>query len=144
MSIEDKLRFCLLHVHNLYQPDNNALYQMVERATTGHDVGATISPFHRAHDGRGAILAIISQHAGRHVWDKIVKEANSMLQTRTWTGTTSITLLQHISGQRKANIQLIEAAEHAPADIPNDRQQVTYLLDSLKTDHPKVLLVSLQ
>jgi hypothetical protein len=67
-----------------------------------------------------------------------------VLQTRTWTGTTSITLLQHISGQRKANIQLIEAAEHAPADIPNDRQQVTYLLDSLKTEHPKVLLVSLQ
>jgi len=144
MSIEDKLRFCLLHVHNLYQPDNNALYQMVERATTGHDVGARIAPFHRAHDGRWAILEIISQHAGRHVWDKIVKEANSMLQTRTWTGTTSITLLQHISGQRKANIQLIEAAEHAPADIPNDRQQVNYLLDSLKTEHPKVLLVSLQ
>ncbi len=144
MSIEDKLRFCLLHVHNLYQPDNNALYQMVERATTGHDVGARIAPFHRAHDGRWAILEIISQHSGRHVWDKIVKEANSVLQTRTWTGTTSITHLQHISGQRKANIQLIEAAEHAPADIPNDRQQVNYLLDSLKTEHPKVLLVSLQ
>ena len=62
-----------------------------------------------------------------------------MLLTRTWTGTTSITLLQHISGQQKANIQLIEAAEHAPADVPNNRQRVTYLLDSLKTEHPKVL-----
>ena len=112
---------------------------MVERATTGHDVGATIAPFRRTQDGRGAILAIVSQHAGRHVWDKIVKEANAVLQTRTWTGTTSITLLQHISGQRKANIQLIEAAEHAPADVPNARQRVTYLLDSIKTEHPKVL-----
>ena len=36
ISIEDKLRFCLLHVHNLYRPDNNALYQMVERATCNH------------------------------------------------------------------------------------------------------------
>ena len=138
-SIEDELRFCLPHVHNLYRPDNNALYQMIERATTGHDVGATIAPFRRTQDGRGAILAIISQHAGRHVWDKIVKEANSVLQTRTWSGTTSITLLQHISGQRKAHIQLIEASDHAPADVPNNRQRVTYLLDSLKTEHPKVL-----
>jgi hypothetical protein len=112
---------------------------MVKRATTGHDVGATIAPFRRTQNGRGAILAIISQHAGMHVWDKIVKEAIAVLQTRTWNGTTSITLLQHISGQRKANIQLIEAAEHAPADVPNDRQRVTYLLDSLKTENPKVL-----
>jgi hypothetical protein len=139
ISIEEELRFCLPHAHNLYRPDNSALFQMVERATTGHDVGATIAPFRRTQNGRGAILAIISQHAGRHVWDKIVKEANAVLQTRTWNGTTSITLLQHISGQRKANIQLIEAAEHAPADVPNDRQRVTYLLDSFKTENPKVL-----
>ncbi len=102
-------------------------------------MGATIAPFLRTHDGRWAILAIVSQHAGRHVWDKIVKEANAVLLTRTWTGTTSITLLQHISGQRKSNIQLIEAAEHAPDDIPNNCQRVTYLLDWLKTEHPKVL-----
>jgi hypothetical protein len=36
ISIEDELRFCLSHVHNLYQPDNNVLYQMVERATCNH------------------------------------------------------------------------------------------------------------
>ena len=138
-SIEEELRFCLSHVHNLHRPDNNALYQMIDRATTGHDVGATIAPYRRSQDGRGAILAIMSQHAGRHVWDKIVKEANSVLQSRTWSGTSSITLLQHISGQRKAHIQLIEAADHAPANVPNARQRVTYLLDSLKTEHPKVL-----
>ena len=129
----------MLHVHNLHHPDNNALYQMIDQATTGHDVGATIAPYCRSQDGRGAFLAIMSQHAGRHVWDKIVKEANSVLQLRTWSGTSSITLLQHISGQRKAHIQLIEAADHAPADVPNAHQRVTYLLDSLKTEHPKVL-----
>ena len=138
-SIEEELRFCLSHVHNLYRSDNNALYQMIDRATSGHDVYATIAPFRRTQDGRGAIMAIVSQHAGRHIWDKIVKDANAVLQTRTWTGTTSITLLQHISAQRKANIQLIEAAEHAPADVPNARQRVTYLLDSIKTVDPKVL-----
>ena len=58
-----------------------------------------------------------------------------MLQMRTWTGTTSITLFQHISGQRKAQIQLTEAAERAPADVPNSRQRVTYLLDLIKTEY---------
>jgi hypothetical protein len=102
-------------------------------------VRATIAPFCRTQDSRGAILAITSQHAGRHVWDKIVKDSNAVLQMRTWTGTTSITLLQHISSQWKAQIQLTEAAEHAPADVPNSCQRLTYLLDLIKTEHPKVL-----
>ena len=138
-SIEEELKNCVRHSHNLYKADNNALFQMLDRSTSGHDVGATIAPFRRTQDGRGAILAIKGQHAGRHVWDKLVKDANIVLQTRTWTGTTSITLSQHTSGQRKAYIQLTEAAVHAPADVPNNRQRVTYLLDSMKTENPKVL-----
>ena len=62
-----------------------------------------------------------------------------MLQTRTFSGTTSITLLQHTSMQHKAYIQLTEAAENFPAEVPGPRQRVTYLLDSLKTIEPKVL-----
>jgi hypothetical protein len=42
-------------------------------------------------------------------------------------------LLQHTSMQRKAFIQLSEAGEHVPTELPNDRTRVSYLLDSLKT-----------
>jgi hypothetical protein len=63
----------------------------------------------------------------------------AVIATRTWTGTTSITLLQHTSMHRKAYIQLTDAAEHVPAEVPGPRQQVTYLLDSMKTLEPKVL-----
>jgi len=62
-----------------------------------------------------------------------------VLQTRTWSGATSITLLQHTSMQHNAYIQLTEAAENIPAEVPGPRQRVTYLLDSLKTIEPKVL-----
>ena len=41
--------------------------------------------------------------------------------------------------QRKAFIQLTEAAEQVPAEVPGPRQRVTYLLDSIKTVEPKVL-----
>ncbi len=42
--------------------------------------------------------------------------------------------------QRKAFIQLTEAAEQVPAEVPRPRQRVTYLLDSMKTVDPKVLV----
>ena len=95
----------------------------------GHDVSATIAPFSRSQNGRADYNAIGYQHAGKHIWDKNVKEAMAILATRTWTGTTSITILQHTSMQRKAFIQLTEAAEQVPAEVPGPRQRVTYLLD---------------
>ena len=138
-SIEDELRACVSHTHNLYRSDNTALFQMLDRAVTGHDVNATIAPFRRTNDGRGAFLAITNQHAGRHIWDKIVKEATAVLQTRIWNGMTSTTLLQHTTMHRRSYIQLTEAAVHTPAELPNERQRVTFLLDSMKTADPKML-----
>jgi len=61
----------------------------------------------------------------------------SVLQARTWSETTSVTLLQHTPMQRKAFIQLSEAGEHVPTS--NDRTHVSYLLDSLKMNNPKML-----
>jgi hypothetical protein len=52
----------------------------------------------------------LTQHAGKSVWDhQVVRDATLVLQTRTWSGTTSVTLLQHTLMQRKAFIQLSEA-----------------------------------
>jgi len=114
------------HNHTLSKLDNSALFQIIDRAVAGHDVSATIAPFRCTHDGRGAYLAILTQHAGKSVWDRVVRDAMSVLQTRMWT------LLQHTSMQRKAFILLSEAGEHVPTELPNDRTHVSYLLDSLK------------
>ena len=74
------------------------------------------------------------------MWDRVVKDSNLRLQTTTWSGTTSTTLLQHTALQRRAFIQLTEADEvGVPTEIPGPRQRVTYLLDSLKTENPKML-----
>jgi hypothetical protein len=50
-----------------------------------------------------------------------------------------VTLPQHMGLHRKAYITLTECAEHIPVGIPNDRAQVTYLLDSFKMIDPSVL-----
>jgi hypothetical protein len=139
-SIEEEMKYCLSHTHNLMKADNATLFHRIDKAVTGHDVYATIAPYRRYQDGRGAFLAILSQHAGRHVYDKIVKDAMHVLTVRKWTGNPSITLAQHIASHRKAFIQLADAKEHTPTETPNPRQRVSYLLNSMAdTVDPKVL-----
>jgi len=73
------------------------------------------------------------------VYDKIVKDASHVLQARKWNGASSITLGMHTTGQHQAYTQLLEAAEHTPAEVPNPRLCVTYLLDSLECTDLKIL-----
>jgi len=65
----------------LFQADNNALFPLIDRAVIGHDVSATIAPFQRSQDGRADYNAIEYQHAGKHIWDKNLKEAIAILAT---------------------------------------------------------------
>ena len=96
-------------------------------------------PHTARRNGRGAFLAIKGQHAGRHIYDKIVKDATYVLTVRKWTGAASITLAQHLAAHRKSYIALMEASIHTPTEIPNPRQRVTYVLSSFDTVDPKVL-----
>ncbi len=45
LSIEEELKFCISHTHNLFQADNSDLFHLIDRAVIGHDVSATIAPF---------------------------------------------------------------------------------------------------
>ena len=138
-SIQEEMKFCLSHTHNLMRADNATLFHRIDTAVAGHDVSATIAPYRKTQDGRGAWLSIRDQHAGRHIYDKIVKDATYVLTVRKWTGAASITMAQHIGAHRKSYIALTEASAHTPTEIPNPRQRVTYVLTSIETVDPKVL-----
>ena len=85
----------------------------------------------KSRDGRAAYLAVLVQHAGRNVYDKLHGEAKDKLQNRKWNGAASITLSQHMDMHRLAWIQLTDCAEHIPLEIPQGRSRVTMLLKSL-------------
>ena len=138
-SIQEEMKSCLSHDHNLTKADNATLFHRIDVAVAGHDVCATIAPYRRTQDGRGAWKAIKDQHAGTHIYDSIVKEAMAVLTIRKWTGTSSITLSQHIGAHRKAYIALVDASEYTPTEIPGARQRVTYVLASIETADPTVL-----
>jgi hypothetical protein len=111
----------MTHNHPLYKVDNGSVFDMIEIAVRGHDVTATIAPFHRARDGCGTLLALKSQHAGKAIYNQLAKEAENVLKNRQWSGTTSITLQQHMGLQQKAFITLSECAEQIPMEVPNER-----------------------
>ena len=129
----------MTHNHPLYKVDNGSVFDMIKIAVRGHDLAATITPFCRARDGCGALLAFKSQHAGKAIYDQLVKEAENVLKNSQWSGTTSITLQQNTGLQRKAFITRSECAEQIPVEVPNEQAQVTYLLDLITTNDPNVL-----
>ena len=102
-------------------------------------VTSSIAPFCKTRDGRGALNALKSQHAGKAVYDRLVKEAEQTLSNKVWNGNTSTSLASHMGAQRKAWISMQECADHVPVDVPNEQARVTYLMDSIKTTDPTVL-----
>ncbi len=138
-SIDSNLTACMPHNHPLYKVDKGAVFDMIESTVRGHNVAATIALFGCARDGHGALLALQSQHAGKAIYDQLVKEAENLLKNRQWSGTTSATLSQHMGLHWKVFITLSECAEHIPVEVPNDCTCVTYLLDLFTTIDPSVL-----
>ncbi len=80
------------HSIPLYKVDNGLVFDLIESTVRDHDVAATVTPFLCAQNGRGALLALQSQHAGKAIYDQLVKEAENVLKNRQWSGTTSVTL----------------------------------------------------
>jgi hypothetical protein len=129
----------LLHTHALFKVNNGTVFDLVESSIQGSDVPPMIAPFCKTQNGHGAMLALKSQHAGKAIWDCLVKEAKHTLSNKVWSGNTPTTLAQHMGMHCHAWITLTECAEHIPVDVPNDRARVTYLMDLFKTVDPTVL-----
>lgn len=132
-SVEGEMIARLDHSHALFKSDNGNVFDMVEAALRGTAISPSIAQFRKSRDGRAAYLAVLAQHAGRNVYDKLHREAEDKLQNRKWNGTASITLSQHMDMHRTAWIQLVDCAEHIPVEVPQGRSRVTMLLKSLDT-----------
>ena len=55
--------------HALYRSDNAKVYAYIEEAVRTSPYNASIKPFQRMKDGRGAYRALVSQHAGKDKWE---------------------------------------------------------------------------
>ena len=64
-SVEEELIARASHTHALFRDDNSVVYYHLEKATRGTSYAASIKPFTRAKDGRGAWKALTSQYEAR-------------------------------------------------------------------------------
>ncbi len=138
-SIEGNMIARMSHEHPIFKADNGAVFKLMENVVRGTIIMALIAPFCCTRDNCPAFMAIRAQHAGKDVWDKLHKEAESVLQTQKWSGTANVTLVQHMGNHCQAYITLTECAEHIPVDVPNKRFRVMYLMESLNSVDPTIL-----
>jgi hypothetical protein len=129
----------MLHWHSLFKADNGAVFKLIQTAVRGTPIAASIAPICCNQNGCRAFFAIQAQHAGKDVWDKLVKEAKTVLQNRKWLVITNVTLAKHMGMHRQVFITMTECAEHIPVDVPNDRLRVTHLMESFQSTDPTVL-----
>jgi hypothetical protein len=131
-SVEDDLIAHASHTHPLFRDDNSAVYFDLEEATRTTSYAASIKPFQRLKDGRGAWLALLNQYAGPDKWLAEIKRSEELLHNRQWTGQSNFSLEKFIAQHRNAFVSMTQCAEHVPHQLPIERTRVTYLLDAIK------------
>ena len=132
-SIEAELVARATHDHPLYQDDNASIYYALEEATRSTSYAASIKPFQRSKDGRGAYLAIRAQYAGRDKWETEIKRQDNLLHTRVWKGQGNFSLERFVAQHRNAYVSMTQCAQHVAFQLPNQHTRVGYLLDAIQT-----------
>ena len=85
-SVEGELVARASHSHALFRDDNSVVHYHLEEATRGTSYAASIKPFQRGKDGRGAWKALNSQYVGMDKWEAEIKCQEQLLLTRVWRG----------------------------------------------------------
>jgi hypothetical protein len=85
-SVEEELIAWASHNHPLFREDNGLVYFKLEAATRGTLYAASIKPFQRARNGRGALEALLTLFVGDDKRDAEIKKQESLLHTRVWKG----------------------------------------------------------
>ena len=129
----------LSYEHPVFDDDNATYFNHLEEATRGSIIAATIQPFKRRQNGRGAWRAIIAQHCGDDKWEAEIKSSDDFLKTKIWKGNTNHSLERFMEKHSSAYITLQQCAEHVTYQIPHDRTRVKYLIDAINCNEPGVV-----
>ena len=120
------------HTHALFRDDNSVVYYHLEEATRGTSYAASIKPFHRGKDGRGAWKAVTSQYAGKDKCEAEIKHQDQLLHTRIWTRQSNFSLENFISQHRNSYVSMQASAEHVQYQLPNEHSRVGFLLEAIQ------------
>ena len=131
-SVEADLVARASHDHPLFRDDNAAVYYDLETATRATSYAASIKPYQRAKDGRGAWFSIKGQYAGQDKWLAEIKRQDDLLHNRKWKGQSNFSLAKFIAQHRNAFVSMQQCAQHVQFQLPNEFTRVGYLLDAIE------------
>ena len=104
---------------------------------------SSMKTFQRTIDGRGALQAIQCHNMGDSKWDKVMEDAELVVQTRMWNGKNSIFLLKaHINKHSEAHNDFVRASQHVDYEPPNEHTRVSRLLKCITTSDQQVIAVT--
>ena len=131
-SLEAELIARASHTHALFWNADSDLYFLLEEATWSTPYAASIKPFQRNRDGKGAWNALTSQYAGKDKWEAEIKKQEQLLHTRVWKRTKNFSLEHFISQHRKAYVSMSACAKHVRYQLPNEHSRVGFLIDVIQ------------
>ena len=131
-SVEEDLVARASHTHALFRDDNSKVYHLLEEATRSTQYAASIKPYQRTKNGRGAWLAMVKQYAGEDKWEAEIKRQEQLLHTRVWKGQSNFSLEAFVSQHRNAYVSMQACAEHVAFQLPNGHSRVGFLLDAIQ------------
>ena len=84
-----------------FAEDNATVLRLLQYILADTSHMSSMKPFQRTRDGRGAFQDTQRHNMGKYKWDKVLEDAESMVQTRAWNGKNSILPLKaHINKHR--------------------------------------------
>lgn len=126
------------HTGEAYNTDNYAVYYKLVEATNGTNKSTTVLKYRASENGREAYLALISSHAGKEVWQKVIIDNEKVIRDQIWKGNSSYTLTKHCEAHRTAFEHLEHASLEVPYEVPNDHTRITYLFKSIENSDPEL------
>ena len=135
-SIEGEMIARASHTHAMFRDDNAAVYYALEEATHSTSYAASIKPFQRTKNGRGALQALTNQYAGNDKWEAEIRRQDDLLHTRVWKGQSNFPLEGFIAQHRNAFVSMQQCAEHIAYQLPNEHTRVGYLLEGIQCSDP--------
>ena len=139
-SLAEELIEYVPHSGPSFDDDNAAVFRMIQEVikTTQHI--SSITRFQRNRDGRGAFLALQLHNMGNSKWDKVIENAEIMVNQKVWNGRNARYPLKfHITKHREAQNDFQRASQNVTYVPPDENTRVRRLLNSIQCNDSAVI-----
>ena len=111
-----------------FAEDNATVLCLLQDILTNNSHMSSMKPIQRTRYGKGTLQAIQRHNMGKFKWDKVLEDAESMVQTRVWNRKNfRFPLKAHINKHRESHNGFVRTSQHVNYNPPNEDTGVSRL-----------------